>query len=136
MTDTIETAVATAPQEQVNKFTADFTFKVTGLSTITLGDKLNVIKQVDWTLIGNEAGQTFELPQTTQLPEPSGDSFTPLEKLTEVEVIQWIESNEPSLSSIKTHIQYVLDKEVAKASLAKVSMPWAPVLEETPVIAE
>lgn len=121
--------------KQPTNFTADFSFKVTGLSTITLGDKLNVVKQVDWILVGTEAGQTFELPQTTQLPDPS-DSFTPLDKLTEKEVIAWIESNETRLAGIKAHIQFVLDKEVAKASLVKAVMPWAPVPEETLISAE
>jgi hypothetical protein len=120
---------------QPTDFTADFSFQVTGLNTITLGKKLNVVKQVDWILVGTEAGQTFELPQTTQLPDPS-DSFTPLEKLTEKEVIAWIESNEPRLAGIKAHIQYVLDKEVAKASLVKAAMPWAPAPEEALTPAE
>jgi hypothetical protein len=117
---------------QPSGFTASFTIKVTGLRTATVGDKTNVVKQVDWIMIGEESGQRFELPQTTQLPDPNGQLFIPLTALTEAEVIEWVEVHDGRISNIKAHIQYVLDKEVAKATLTTESMPWAPVVE-TPV---
>lgn len=42
---------------------ATFTIKITGLRTQTVNGIENAVKQVDWTMIGTEAGQTFELPQ-------------------------------------------------------------------------
>jgi hypothetical protein len=114
---------------QPSGFTASFTIKVTGLRTATVGDKTDVVKQVDWTLVGTESGQTFELPQTTQLPDPNGQPFIPLTELTEAEVVQWIEANDERIPGIKAHIQYVIDKEVAKSTLAPAAMPWAPAPE-------
>lgn len=127
MTETVTTPAAEQPQN----FTATFTIKVNGIRTATVGDRTNVVKQVDWTLKGTEAGQTFELPQTTQLADPNGQAFIELANLTEADVVAWIEATETRLPGIKAHIQFVLDREVAKTALAATPMPWAPV-EPTP----
>jgi hypothetical protein len=108
---------------------ATFTIKITGLRTQTVNNLENVVRQVEWTLSGSEAGQTFELPQTTQVPDPEVEGFIPLASLTEAEVVAWIETHEPQLPSIKAHIQSVLDREVARAALTSTPMPWAPVAE-------
>jgi len=127
MTETVttETLTVSAPVE----LTATFTIKVTGLRTQTINGIENAVKQVEWTLIGEEANQKFELPQTTEVPDPQLDEFIPLQNLTEAEVISWIETHETRLSGIKAHIQYVLDREVARAALTSTQMPWAPVVE-------
>jgi hypothetical protein len=118
---------------QPSNFTADFTIKVTGLRTQTINGIENAVKQVEWTLSGSEAGQTFELPQTTTVPDPQAEGFVPLQDLTEAEVASWIETHEPRMAGIKAHIQLVLDREVARAALTSAPMPWAPVIEESPV---
>ena len=110
-------------------YTATFTIKVNGIRTSTVNGLENTVKQVDWILVGEEAGQKFELPQTSTLADPSSEGFVPLANLTEAAVIAWIEATETHLSGVKSHIQTVLDKEVAKAALASTSMPWAPVAE-------
>lgn len=116
--------IEAAPQP--SNFTAKFVVKVTGIRTGTLGDKSNVIKQVDWILTGEECNQKFELPQTTQLSDPDINKFIPLVELTENDVISWIETTEERMPSIKAHIQSVLDKEVAKSKLSTEAMPWSP----------
>ena len=123
--------VTTPAAEQPQNFTATFTYKVNAVRTATVANHTNVVKQVDWTLKGTEAGQTFELPQTTQLADPNGQPFIEFANLTEADVVAWIEATELRLPGIKAHIQYVLDREVAKATLAATAMPWAPV-EPTP----
>ena len=110
-------------------YTATFTIKVNGIRTATVNGLENTVKQVDWTLTGEEAGQTFALPQTSTLADPSSEGFVPLANLTEAAVIAWIEATETHLSGVKSHIQTVLDKEVARSALASTAMPWAPVVE-------
>jgi hypothetical protein len=110
-------------------FTADFTIKITGLRTATVNGIEDAVKQVEWILSGSEASQTFELPQTTQVPNPEAEGFIPLQNLTEAQVIAWIETHDIRLPDIKAHIQSVLDREVARAALQPVPMPWAPVAE-------
>ena len=125
MTETVTTPAA----EQPSNFTATFTIKINGLRTATVNGLENTVKQVEWTLIGEEAGQKFELPQTTNLGDPAAEGFVPLANLTETAVAAWVEATDTRLPGIKAHIQYVLDKEVAKASLTSATMPWAPVVE-------
>lgn len=110
---------------------AVFTIKITGLRTQTVNGIENAVKQVEWTMIGTEAGQTFELPQTTTVPDPQSEGFIPLQNLTEAQVITWVETHDERIPSIKAHIQSVLDREVAKAGLSSAVMPWAPVVPAT-----
>lgn len=126
MTETVTTPAA----EQPTNFTATFTIKINGLRTATVNGLENTVKQVDWTLIGEESEQKFELPQTTNLGDPAAEGFVPLANLTETAVAAWIEATETRLPGIKAHIQMVLDKQVAKSALTNAPMPWAPVVEE------
>lgn len=105
---------------------ATFTIKVTGLRTQTVNGLENVVKQVEWTMVGTEADQTFELPQTTTVPDPQSEGFVPLENLTEAQVAAWIEEHDTRIPAIKAHIQLVLDRAVASAQLSPAQLPWSP----------
>lgn len=122
--------IEAAPQP--SGFTATFTIKVTGIRTATVNGLQNVIKQVTWTMIGEELGQRFELPQTTDLPNPTSETLVPLSELSEENVISWIEANETRIPSIKAHIQFILDKQIAESALQEAAMPWAPIVEPEP----
>lgn len=123
------TEEVTTPEASQPTFTATFTIKINAIRTATVGEHTGVVKQVEWTMVGEEAGQKFELPQSTALADPNGQPFIELASLTEAEVAAWVEATETNLNGIKAHIQYVLDKEVAKTGLAATPMPWAPVVE-------
>lgn len=105
---------------------ATFSIIVNAVRTTTVGELTNVVRQVDWTMRGTEQGQTFDLPQSTMLPGPDAQSFIDFEDLTEAEVVGWIETYVPDLQPIRDHIQFVLDREVAKAALDSAVLPWAP----------
>jgi hypothetical protein len=110
---------------------AIFTIKIRAIRTATVGSHTNVVKQVDWTMIGEQSGQRFELPQTTTLADPDSQAFIELANLTEANVIAWIEATEAErVTGIKAHIQFVLDKLVAESVLTVTEMPWAPVNTE------
>ena len=126
MTDRIAAAA------QPDNFTATFEIKVNAIRTGTVGDLTNVIRKVEWTLKGTERGQSFALPQTTDLGEPQADSFVPLAQVDEASVIAWVEATETRMPGLKAHIQMFLDKEVAKAALESAPLPWAPVVETAP----
>jgi hypothetical protein len=111
---------------------AVFTIKINAIRTATVGSHSNVVKQVDWTMTGEQSGQRFELPQTTTLADPDGQPFIELANLTEANVVAWIEATDAErIPSIKSHIQFVLDREIAKTGLTATAMPWASV-ETTP----
>lgn len=116
--------MTTEAAPQPSNFTATFTIKVNGIRTKTLNNLQNVIKKVEWVMVGEQSNQRFELPQTTDLDDPSPETFVELAQVTEQDVISWIEANETRLPSIKAHIQFVLDKQIATASLTQTTMPW------------
>jgi hypothetical protein len=115
--------------EQPQNFTADFAIRITGLRTQTVAGVPGVVKQVAWTITGTEANQTFELTQTTTVPDPDTTEFVPLAELTEPQVVAWIEAHDIRLPSIKHHIQLVLDRQVEQAALQSTPMPWATTVE-------
>lgn len=121
------TQIEAAPQP--SNFTASFNIKIDAIRVTNIGDLTNVIKKVEWTMNGTEEGQTFSLPQVTDLGDPDPENFVQFAELTEENVVAWIESTETRLPSIKAHIQMVLDKEVQKAALETKPLPWAPVVE-------
>jgi hypothetical protein len=113
--------------------TATFQIIVNGIRTANEGGLTNVIKQVSWTLKGTQEGQSFELPQETNLNPVDPENFTELSAMTGPGLIEsWLETAEVNMSGIKAHIQLVLDKECAKASLTSAAMPWAPAPEPSP----
>ena len=109
-----------------------FQIKITGLRTQTVNGMENAVKQVEWTMVGTESTETFQLPQTTIVPDPQSDGFVPLADLTEAEVVAWVEAHEPRIPGIQAHIQSVLDREVAKSQLQPAAMPWVPIPEILP----
>ena len=114
-----------------------FKFIITGIRTLTVGDLTDVVRHIDWTLRGEEAGQHFDLPQQTALANPGSDGFIPLSSLTEEQVILWIQENETRLSAIKEHIQYVLDKQVTQAQSTSTALPWVTAqVDPAPVVNE
>ena len=129
MIEEAEEAEEAAPQP--SGFTATYTIKVTGIKTKTIGDLADVVCSVTWVLEGTEKEQSFELPQETILDTPTADSFQALGSLTEEVISGWIEATETRMPGIKSHIQYVLDDMISKASFTTSPLPWAPVVEET-----
>lgn len=103
-----------------------FTITPTAVRTTTVGNLTDVVKEIDWTMKGALDGQEFELPQTTVLPAPESEGFVPFTSLTEAELVSWIETNETRIDAIKAHIQFVLDKQFASASLTAKTLPWQP----------
>jgi hypothetical protein len=105
---------------------ATFEIKINAIRTSELHGLPNVIRQVDFVVKGTQDGQAFELPQVAEFDDPLADGgFIALESLTEADVIGFIESGFANLEAVKSHIQFVIDREIMKASLQPASLPWA-----------
>lgn len=114
------------PVPEPMTFTATFEIKITAIRTGAVGNLTDVVRKVDFTVKGTEEGQSFELPQTVDLGDPAPESFIQLSALTEANVVAFVESAFTNMDGVKAHIQYVLDKEVAKHALTAAPLPWAP----------
>jgi len=108
---------------------ATFTIKINKISTATIGQLTGVIRAVDFTVIGTDSGQTFELPQNIVLKEPEQETFIQLANLTEADVVSFVEASYDNMDGLKTHIQIVLNREIEKAGLTDTPLPWNPVVE-------
>lgn len=111
---------------------ANFEIIINRILTGSVGELSDVIKKVDFTVKGVENGQSFELPQTVDLSEPEAGKFKPLSEVTEADVVAWIQANFTNMAAVEAHIQFVLDKEVAKAALQTKPLPWMPIAEPGP----
>lgn len=105
---------------------ATFAITVNAVRTATQDSLTQVVKQVEFTVTGSQGGQTFSLPQNAALSDAEPTSFTPFDQLTEAQVVAWVESAFANMDAVKAHIQLVLDRECAKASLTSETPPWAP----------
>lgn len=111
---------------------ATFQTKINAIRVGTFNGQTGVVKKVEFTVVGTEQGQTFELPQTVDLGDPEG-TIIPLTDVSEANVVSWVEANFANMEGVKAHIQFVLDKEVAKHALESAPLPWAPA-PETPAV--
>ena len=104
------------------------TFKITinSIRTAEIDGMTDVVKQVSFDVQGSQQDQNFNLPQNVVLSDPDSEVFKPFSELVEDDVIAWIESNFSEMDCVKSHIQYVLDKQVAEASLQAKALPWQP----------
>jgi hypothetical protein len=112
---------------------ATFTILIDGIKTTTSNNLIDVVKEVMWTLKGEESNTSFQLPQTTILPNPEANTFIQFANLTSEIVGSWIETTDPSFDSIKAHVQYVLDQQVVSAALTPTPLPWASANTPNPV---
>ena len=111
---------------------AIFETKIIAIRAGAVGNLTDVIRKVEFTVKGTEQGQSFELPQVVDLSEPQAEGFKPLAQVTEADVVAWVEQNFADMERVKSHIQLVLDREVAKAALESKPLPWAPEPEAEP----
>lgn len=109
------------------------TFKITinSIRTADINGMSNAVKQVSFDVQGSQQDQHFNLPQGVELSDPDSSTFKPLSELIEADIVAWVEANFSQMDSVKAHIQYVLDKQVAEASLKITHLPWLP--EPTPI---
>jgi hypothetical protein len=111
---------------------ATFETKINAVLTGSFGNLVDVIRKVEFTVKGTEQGKSFELPQAVDLSDPQAEGFKPLAQVVEADVVAWVEANFANMDSVKAHIQYVLNKEVAKAALTSSPLPWTPAPEPVP----
>ena len=105
---------------------ATFKIRIDSVRTGAVGALASVIRKVEFTLIGTESGQEFQLPGFADLGEPDPNNFVPFSSLTEEQVASFVESSFAGIDPMKAHMQSVLDKEIAKATLENTPLPWAP----------
>lgn len=103
-----------------------YTVTINGALTNTEGSLTDVVRQVNWTYTGTAMGQSFSLPQSTDLPAPGEAGFIPYDQLTQAVMTQWVLSNTPNLPAIQAHIAQVLPQMIYSSALQPTPLPWQP----------
>ena len=85
----------------------------------------DVVKEVEVTVTGTDGAAKFELPVVVKLGAADPESFTSFSSLTEEQMIGWLE-NDPSIDGTRSHIAFVVAKEVEKLASESKPLPWAP----------
>jgi hypothetical protein len=108
-----------------------YSIKIDGVKTATVGSLTNVVKQVNYTVTGVDGTQSFSLPTKVVLADPEPQNFVSFQNLTESQVVAWVE-NLPETTSVKAHIQLVVNRMVQEASYQESNIPWAPIPAPVP----
>lgn len=112
---------------------ATFSTKINAVRTASANGLTQAIKQVDFSVVGEQAGQRFELPQTVELADPDPAAFNAFPTVSEAMVKTWVEAAfDERMPAVRAHIQFVLDREAAKAALTADALPWAPAVPAAP----
>jgi len=110
-----------------------YSVKINGIRVINSGSLTDVVRDVDYTLTGTDGSASFSLPNSIRLANPNENEFVQFNTLTENKVVEWVEAID--LSSQKSHIAYVVAKELEKLEANSKPLPWVPALANTENVA-
>lgn len=102
---------------------AIFSVLILAMRTETVGALVNVVKEVDCSLIASDSGTTASMSITAPLGDADVDDFTPYNELTEAKVLGWVDSVIDAQAS-KPFMQQMLDYMIASASFGRPALPW------------
>ena len=111
-----------------------YTWKVTGVKTLTQGSNSNAVVQTYWKKLGtDENGKVGEFSGATPFDASNvpADKFVPFDQLTEEIVIGWIQG--VVTGSYEKHVNDQIAKALAPAPV-DAAMPWAPPAPVTPPV--
>jgi hypothetical protein len=103
-----------------------YTWKVTGVKTLTQGNNANAVVQTYWKKIGtDDQGNTGEFTGATPFDASNvpADKFVPFDQLTEEVVIGWIKG--VVTGTYEKHVNEQIAKSLAPKPV-DAAMPWAP----------
>ena len=105
-----------------------YTWKVTGLKTTSFNDTDNVVVQTYWEKIGKDGDFEGKFVGATPFDVsnvPEGFKFKPFNRLTEADVLKWIQAN--VVVSYEQHVNETIQKEIdkQKTPVVEAKLPWA-----------
>ncbi len=103
---------------------AIFSVLILAMRTETVGALVNVVREVDCTLMATEAGRTVQMSITAPLGDVDVNDFVPYASLTEAKVLGWVDTVLGAQAS-KPFLQQMLDTMIAVAALGRPALPWA-----------
>lgn len=106
----------------------EYSWKVTGLKTSTVGSANDVVVQTYWEKIGTENGVEGKFSGATPFSAdkmPAGTTFIPFAQLKESDVLNWIQAE--VTGSYEAHVNEQIQKKIdeQKSPVVEATLPWA-----------
>lgn len=103
-----------------------YTTRVTGLRVRDEGDLTKVVRVVDFIVTGEDGDIRYGINSSVEMRgEIDPENFSPMEDLTEAQVVGWLEADPNTLAGIKGNIEYFIGQKKAEMELAPAPVPWA-----------
>jgi hypothetical protein len=102
------------------------TWVVEQLDTYPLFEAIpNVVYNVHWRINASDGEYTATVYGTRAIPYNSKDTFTPFNKLTEAQIINWVKSEigEVGIAEIEARLTYLIDNQRNPVVYAP-PLPW------------
>ena len=61
---------------------------------------------------------------TTTLPLPDADNFIDYQQITEAQLVEWLEQNEPTMAEVKTELEQQLQDLANTPATTSLPLPW------------
>lgn len=110
----------------------EYSWKVTGIKTSTVGTADNVVVQTYWEKTGKDGEHEGTFKGATPFSAnsmPEGTKFISFDKLTEEDVLSWIKADILTHNDYEKHINERIQEEIDKLKnpVVEATLPWAPV---------
>ena len=110
--------------------TFTFLFSSSAIQAIPLEDGLNdIIHSVSYRICASYGTHHAYKKLTTTLPLPNADNFIDYRQITEAQLVEWLEQNEPSLDAVKAEMNQEIQLLKAKPTTVTMPLPWQPTME-------
>lgn len=110
-----------------------YLFSPSGLNVVpSTGSLSNVVHSIDYRVAAVGEKHQAYAKLTTVLPAPSPAKFVDYTQITEAQLIDWLESTEPSLQAVKADLAQKVQEMEFTPETVKMPLPWEMVLEMVP----
>lgn len=103
----------------------EYKYQINAARVVSDGSLADVVKEVEYTLIGKCGAISFSLPNRVKLGDADPQSFVAFNDLTEAQIVSWLESTGDVVSSQKAHIESVIAREIERGALKSKPLPWS-----------
>ena len=110
--------------------TFTFLFSSSAIQAIPSQDGLsNIVHSVSYRISAIDGIHRAYKKLTTILPPPAADTFISYNQITEAQLVEWLEQNEPSLDAVKAEMNQEIQLLKAKPTTVTIPLPWQPTME-------
>ena len=105
--------------------TFTFLFSPSTIQAIPSQDGLSdIIHSVSYRICASYGTHRAYRKLTTTLPLPDADNFIDYRQITEVQLVEWLEQNEPTMADVKAELEQQLQDLANTPVTTSLPLPW------------